>query len=222
MKKLIALFALYLMAALASAANPTFGQHGMALFGGRDGLYAAHLPMFHPPHDYQVVLRLRLADAAQDRALRMRLEGKTALWTLAPEQFEIDCLAPGSATPLTRFKADLVLGHFEQDGVTQHTGAQVVVEKVMLFRQLSAAQSLMPTVRYMQLGRGARRFLVKLVDSRPDFDHIVAISARPGTPLETVSVTKKGLVEPCALELQQALPGARVRGSIYYSVDDLK
>jgi hypothetical protein len=222
MKQLISLFTLMFASAMAFAANPSYGEHGMALFGGKDGLYAAHLPMFHAPHDFQVVLRLHLADPAQDRALRSQLEGKTALWTLAPEKFELDRLAPDAAQPLASFKARLVLGHFEQDGVTKFSAATVVVDKVLLFRQLSAAQAQAPTARYMQLGRGAQRFLVKLVDSRPDFDHIVAIRASRSTPLETVSVAKKGLIEPCALELQQALPGAAVLGSIYYSVDDLK
>ena len=222
MKKLIVLFAMLVASSLAAAANPTFGQHGMALFGGKDGLYAAHLPMFHAPHDYQVILRVRLADPAQERALRQRLHGKTALWTLAPEKFEIDRLAPGAAQPLAGFKADLVQGHFEQGGATRFAGADVVVEQVLLFRRLSLQPVQTLTARYVQLGAGAQRFLVKLVDSRPDFDHIVAISARRDAPLKEVAVRRRALAEPAAHALRRALPGAAVIGTIYFSTQDLK
>src|SRR5471030_1344452 len=109
--------------AAASAAGPTYGEHGMALFGGTQGLYASHLPMFHAPHDYQVILQVHVADPVIDAALRKRLNGHTALWTIAPEKFELDRLAPQAALPLTQFQADLVQGHFEQGGKTQYAGA---------------------------------------------------------------------------------------------------
>ncbi|MES2320562.1 MAG: hypothetical protein V4631_24045 [Pseudomonadota bacterium] len=222
MKKLIALLVLVASAGLAAAANPTMGEHGMALFGGKQGLYAAHLPMFHAPHDYQVILRLRLADKAQDRALRSRLNGKTALWTLAPERFEIDRLAPGAPHPLGAFKADLVLGHFEQGGKTQYAGAGVIVEQVLLYRQLSPELVQASTARYLQLGTGTQRFLVKQVDSRPDFDHIVAIRASKGASAAPFEVAKQALAETPAQALQRALPAARVLGTVYFSTEDLK
>lgn len=222
MKRLIALLVMLMSAGLAAAAGPTYGEHGMALFGGKDGLYAAHLPMFHAPHDYQVVLRLRLADPAQDRALRERLDGKSALWTLAPEKFELDRLAPGAADPLDSFKADLVLGHFEQGGKTQYAGAGVIVEQVLLYRQLSKQAARSATARYIQLGTGAQRFLVKQIDSRPDFDHIVAIRAPRTAPTQAITVAKHALDEPAARELQQAMPGAKVIGTVYFSTADLK
>jgi hypothetical protein len=87
--------ALMLLAGSAAAADVTYGEHGMALFGGKEGLYASHLPMFHAPHDYQVVLQVHVADPATDAALRKRLDGKTALWTIAPK---IRALAPGATS----------------------------------------------------------------------------------------------------------------------------
>ena len=222
MKHVIALLVLLAGAGLAGAANPTFGQHGMALFGGKQGLYGAHLPMFHVPHDYQVILRLRLADQALDRALRARLDGKAALWTLAPEKFEINRLAPDAAIPLARFKADLVLGHFEKDGKTQYAGAAVIIEKVLLYRQLSPKAVQAQTARYLQLGAGTQRYLVKQIDSRPDFDHIVAIAAPRGAFRAPISIAKQALAETPAQALQRALPGAHIIGTVYFSTEDLK
>lgn len=208
----------------ALAAGPTYGTHGMALFGGREALYASHLPMFHAPHDYQVILKVRLADAKLDAALRQRLDGKTALWTIEPDKFDLDRLAPGAAAPLRQFDANIVLGHFEQGGKTQYPHAAVVVEEVVLFRRLSPQPLENASARYMQVGTGRQRFLVKTIDSRPDFDHIVAYRAVPGADTASVTVPKVALKQPATRELAAALgvaPSA-VGGTVYFYTDDLR
>lgn len=204
--------------------GPTYGEHGMALFGGKDGLYASHLPMFHAPHDYQVILQVHVADSATDVALRQRLDGKTALWTIAPEKFDLERLAPQAAQPLARFKADLVEGHFEQGGKTQFGGATLVVDKVLLFRQLSPAAAVRDTARYVQIGSGKHRYLVKQIDSRPDYDHIVAYDAAFGAGAAPFSIAKSGVAQPTAAALAAALhaPVSAIRGTVYFYTDDLK
>lgn len=224
MKTLIAFVCGLLLAASSWAANPTFGQHGMAMFGGRDGIYAAHLPMFHAPHDYQVILRLRIDESNIDRLVKARLDGKTALWTISPENFELDRLGPDSKQPLKAFRADLVLGHFEQGGKTQYRNVPVVVEEVLMFRRLSPAQHASAQARYVQIGSGAQRFLVKEIDSRPDFDHIVAYKAANGAARNPVIVSKSALQETPAKALEAALkaPAGAVGGTVYYYLDDLR
>ncbi|MDQ1832838.1 hypothetical protein [Massilia scottii] len=207
--------------AAASRHEPSYGQHGMVLFGGADGLYASHLPMLHAPHDRQVILQIRLADKALDAALRRRLDGKTALWTIAPENFDLDRLAPDSDEPLRAFKADLVQGHFERGGTTRHQGATVLVDKVLAFRPLLPRFAASTTARYLQVGSGATRFLVKQIDSRPDFDHIVAFSTRSDAPTDPVEVPKKALEETTAAALARQLIGARIIGTIYFDKADL-
>jgi hypothetical protein len=224
MKALIAASALSLAAVHAAAADATYGEHGMALFGGKEGLYASHLPMFHAPHDYQVVLQVHLADPATDAALRKRLDGKTALWTIAPEKFELSRLAPQSAAPLKRFKADLVLGHFEQGGKTQYAASTIVVDQVLMFHKLSPEQRAGTSASYVQIGGGAQRYLVKQIDSRPDYDHIVAYRAAPGATTNAITIDKPGMRQPAAAALAAALqvrPDA-VRGTVYFYTDDLK
>ncbi|UUZ50714.1 hypothetical protein LP420_13830 [Massilia sp. B-10] len=75
---------------------------------------------------------------------------------------------------------------------------------------------------YLQVGSGSERFLVKEIDSRPDFDHIVAISTRADAPLDAVVLPKSALVQPKAQALSDALPGSKVRGTVYFYTDDLK
>jgi hypothetical protein len=213
-----------LAAVPAIAAGPTFGTHGMALFGGKDGLYASHLPMFHAPHDYQVVLKIRVADPKLDAALKKRLDGKPALWTVDPEKFELDRLGPDASDPLRQFKARLVLGHFEQGGKTQYSDETLVVDKVLLFRQLSPAPKQNRTATYVQIGNGTQRYLIKEIDSRPDFDHIVSYRAASHAPYAPVTIAKNGMAEPDAKALAaalQAVPSA-IRGTVYFSTEDLR
>jgi len=210
--------------AAAPAQGPTYGEHGMALFGGKDGLYTSHLPMFHAPHDYQVVLQVRLADPRLDAAVKQRLDGKTALWTVAPEKFELERLQPGTPAPLQRFQADLVLGHFEQGGQTMYRRATVVIDKVLLFRKLSSEVKTRAVARYVQVGNGTQRYLIKEIDSRPDFDHIVSYRAAARASILPVSIAKNGVSEPDADALAaalNALPSA-IRGTVYYYTDDLR
>ena len=45
------------------------------------------------------MLQVRLADPALDARLRGQLDGKTALWTLEPERFELARLLPAAPLP---------------------------------------------------------------------------------------------------------------------------
>jgi hypothetical protein len=210
MSRRLFVLALLALPLLARAAEASYGSHGMVLFGGRDGLYASHLPMFHAPHDVQVVLRVHFADAQVERAVRTRLDGGTDLWTLDPEPFALARLAPRASTPLTGFMANVVEGHFEQGGQTRHAHAAVVVDEVLLYRPLSPAAAVRPVATYVPVGS----FLVKLVDARPDFDHIVRLQAPAAAP---VSVAKPGMT-PNLAALRARLP---IVGTIYFSPDDL-
>lgn len=214
-RRLFAFLQLLLLFSLAGgtahAHDHSFGTHGMALFGDRDGLYASHLPLFRAPHAHQVVLRVKLADPALDRALRAQLDGRTALWTIEPERFELSRLDPASASPLRSFGADVFSGHFEREGKRMYSQAQVVVEQVIVYRRLDPTMRSRLEARYLPVGR----FLVKEIDSRPDFDHIVALSAPAQSPL---AIRKGGLDNPEA-QLKTLAP---VRGTIYFETGDLR
>lgn len=214
---------------LAHATPLTWGVHGMVLFGGKQGLYASHLPMFHAPHDYQVLLQVRLADPALDARLRAQLAGRTALWTLAPERFELARLLPDAPQPLRQFHASVVRGHFEKDGQAEpgYGAAAIVVERVLLMRQLSAAPAASASARYLQVGDGTQRFLVKRIDSRPDFEHIVAWTSPAQAPHGDVVVAKAGVRETPAATVRQALRAqvadkAALRGTVYFSTEDVR
>jgi len=202
----------------AARAETALGSHGMAVFGGREGLYASHLPMFHAPHDSQIVLRFRLGDAPADRALREELSARPRLWTFDPETFDLLRLAPGHAQPLREFRARFFEGHFERGGRAQPGEQRVVVEEVLLFRRLSAVPREAATGRYRLIGKGSEWFAFKTIDRRPDFDHIVRLDA-PQLRGEA-DVPLQGLDRPEAA-VQQAFKAERLT-TIYFETDDMR
>jgi hypothetical protein len=219
-------------AADAASTRPrTWGQHGMVLFGGSEGLYASHMPMFHAPHDTQVVLRLHFTDPATEATVRHQLAGKTALWTIVPEDFELARLAPDAANPLREMQVDVVSGHFERGGKTRFHARQVAVDEVLMFRPLTPTMRQADSARYRLLGSGRERFLLKEIDARPDMDVLVALAAAAGagpTPAgATVTLPQRQLVPPSPASVQAALRTAtgqnlRWRGVVYFETGDLK
>ena len=141
----------------AAQAESAIGSHGMAVFGGKAGLYASHLPMFHAPHDTQLVFRFHLADAAQDATLRKALATKPMLWTLDPQRFDLLRFSPGHADPIKQFRARVVEGHFERGGNERMAGQTVVVDEVLVFRRLSTALRSTSIVPDRSIGSDARR-----------------------------------------------------------------
>ena len=89
--------------------------------------------------------------------------------------------------------------------------AELLVERVVLYRTLSAQPAQQSVSRYQPVGR----FLVKLIDSRPDFDHIVLLERALAAPVE---VPKQGVGENIAA-LAQRVPYA---GTVYYETADLR
>lgn len=212
---------LFSIAALLPAfvrAETAVGGHGMAVFGGREGLYASHLPMFHAPHDSQVVFRFHLADAGADRALRETLAREPRLWTFDPEPFDLLRLAPGHAQPLRAFKARFFDGHFERGGKPQPAEQRVLVDDVLLFRRLDSAMRESAVGRYRLVGQGEEWFAFKEIDRRPDFDHIVRLSSPAG--MDRADVHLQGLQRPN----DALLRAFKARGltEIHFETDDLR
>jgi hypothetical protein len=165
-------------AASSMKSQHSFGKHGMVVFGGREGLYASHMPMFHAPHDYQVLIRFHLADPKVDQLLRQRLSQKPTLWSLDPEDFELTRLGPAHPQALQQFTAGFFEGHFERDGKARYTQQRVVIDEVLMFRQLSMQERAHTEGRYRVIGQGNERFLIKEIDRRPDFDVIIALGKK--------------------------------------------
>lgn len=154
--------------------HDTTGMHGMLLFG-REVLYMSHLPMFATPHNFQVLLRVALDDAA-DQVLRDDREaGDQSMYTFAPAPFPIAELDPGGEHPTrTSIEGRLFRGHFERGGQQIAAGAVAHVRRVVYFRELDVnAQPGDESLAYLGFGFTGRLHLVHQIGARPSFDHVV-------------------------------------------------
>ena len=215
----------------AQAPGPSMGEHGMLLFGGRDGLFLSHLPMFHRPHDTQVVLQVHLADRRHEEALRRELAARPQVWTVVPERFELDRLAPEAGQPLRAFRADVVQGHFERGGKTIYRGDDVIVDRVVFDHRLAPTGGPGATLAYrvVDSGPAAREhFLVHWIATRPDADHVVRVITPANAALPPqVELARGQALAARPMALQRALreaggKTARVDRTIYLETGDLE
>lgn len=121
-----------------SLAHPTgerLGLHGMVVFGN-ESYFIEHIPMLHPPHDFQIVARV-VIKSKTGKILKPDLSKEG--FTLKPtENFSLNDLLNGQ---LNAFQAVLFQGSFETDGriVIGYNDIRIEVVEILLARQLPAA-----------------------------------------------------------------------------------
>src|SRR4030095_17245252 len=59
--------------------------HGMLIFG-TEKIYASHLPLFHAPHNYQIILELELDSSSKHKFIEdQRAHPEQATYSIEPE-----------------------------------------------------------------------------------------------------------------------------------------
>lgn len=164
--------------------DDTVGRHGMLVFG-EQVLYFSHLPMFHPPHNFQVLLEVRLGhDATQALSEDRRLH-PAEVYTFDPDEFAIAELDPsGQVRP--SITGTLVHGHFERGGTPIATEVTAEVVQVVHFSKLdvNAPRPDGEPMSYLCFGRPGELFLAHQIEGRPSFDHVVFARMVPGTAVD--------------------------------------
>ena len=120
----------------------------MLVFGRRGGYFLEHIPMYSPPHDEQLVMRVSLRTAAgapfdadlSDQGYSMR----------PTTSFSLDDLV---LRERASFVGDLHRGNFEAGGPVLHPGLTVTIDAVLVSRRLPAADGASPA--YYVVGDGA-------------------------------------------------------------------
>ncbi|MBB1425258.1 hypothetical protein H5181_02150 [Shewanella sp. SG44-2] len=160
------------------------GLHGMLLFGSEYGLFASHLPMFHTPHNAQVVLQLTFDDPQINTAVINGLTLSAAsgypIWTIVPQQFDLSMLSPDHPSHIEHLNVDIVKGHFERGGEIQWKNQGLTVNKIIIFNELDIQFEPQKTNNntYLKVNNTPDdkvQFLVKRLTTRPDADHIVRL-----------------------------------------------
>ena len=148
--------------------------HGMLLFG-KNATYASHLPMFHSPHDYQLIMKLSLEDLPRSQTLShyetWKEKGQT-LFTLVPEIVDLTQIINGGKTTLN---ASIYKGHFENGG--ENLGpVKIHIQKLIYSSKLDGTQVPENLENYFVFGEAGEYFAAHLIQSKPSFDAIINVS----------------------------------------------
>ncbi|WP_394130788.1 hypothetical protein [Shewanella maritima] len=159
------------------------GLHGMLLFGSETGLFASHLPMFHAPHNAQVVFQLRFDNPRVHQHVIEALSASDSnpIWTIVPNRFDLAQLNPQHDSPISQLEVDIFEGHFERGGQRQHQQQSLIVEKMHIFNPLSMEHQQQPnaSARYIAIRsqpNDSTQFYVKHLTMRPDADHLLKVT----------------------------------------------
>lgn len=214
---------------IATAKPVHWGLHGMLIFGDKNDLYASHLPMFHAPHDRQVIFRFHFSDKKIDAKVKKHFADKQELWTLEPEEFDLDRLQMNAPNVLKKFTGKLVQGHFERGGKQRYAMQTVLVDEVLVFNPLTPKGTAKSDGIYYVIGQGSTQFLMKKIDRQPDFDVLMTIknADKSERKLNQIVVATQELTLPkkgaITTALQQQLGKHwRFGEVIYFETGDLK
>lgn len=108
------------------------GLHGMVVFG-HGSYFIEHIPMLHPPHDFQIVASILIKDK-NGKVLTPDLSKQG--FTLKPNnQFSLNDFVDNN---LKKFGAEIYEGSFEQNGkiIAGLEGVTIEVQQILLARQL--------------------------------------------------------------------------------------
>lgn len=145
--------------------------HGMLVFGNYK-IYASHLPLFHPPHNYQIIIELEFDKAARQKFIRdQQLHPEHTTYTIEPERFVLTEMinAPKS------FKAALYRGHFERGGTKIVANLTVHIVQVILFKKLPAEETKPTATDFILFGNSKEQFIVHAIINKPDFEQIIQV-----------------------------------------------
>jgi hypothetical protein len=160
-------------------ANSVFAQHkqdkaathGMLLMGN-ETIYASHLPMFHTPHDYQIILKLKFDAEGNQKYLEDKKSHLDELiYTIEPEVFVL----PEMVNKTKKFKGKVYRGHFERGGVMIAQDVSVVIEQIIYFKHFIADEKKPDHLKYILFGNDKEQFLAHQISASPDFDEVLAV-----------------------------------------------
>jgi hypothetical protein len=147
--------------------------HGMLLFGTTK-IYASHLPMFHSPHNYQIILELELNKANKQLFIKdQQRHPEVATYTIEPEKF----ILPDMIARPHPFKVAIYRGHFERGGEKIAENITVTIKEVIYFKKFNAEESKEEAADFILFGNNKEQFAVHHISNKPDFEQIIQIKS---------------------------------------------
>jgi len=199
------------------------GGHGM-LVVGTEAMFFSHLPMFMPPHDYQVILEGTLSQKGSDPQRTYRDDRArhpdAAVYTFNPVEFVLPEIAPPAAKR-KQFQGALFRGHFEAPPEFPAKPRLVVgdvsveVTNVVYFQKLTPPSARPEHLEYLLFGKGEEIFLAHLITGPPDFDQIVTakVTGHQFAPEELRRGVRLQVPGAASSSAQRVKPGKAVSAS---------
>lgn len=145
--------------------------HGMLIFG-KEKIYASHLPMFHSPHNYQIILELELDENTKKLFIQDQDKNpKYNSYTIEPEDFILPNMI-GNPKP---FKANLYRGHFERGGKEIASNVVVKIKQVIFYKKFNPDEVRSATTNFILFGNSKEQFMVHEITNKLDFDQIIEV-----------------------------------------------
>lgn len=145
--------------------------HGMLLFG-QETIYLSHLPMFHNPHDYQVLLEVEIPESVKNQYIKsIKNNPSETVYTIVPESFVLPEIVKNPKS----FKAQLYKGHFERGGSPMTNAIEFKINKVLYFKKFTPDAIKPQLSSYILIGNEKEQFLIHTVVSKPDFDYVTKV-----------------------------------------------
>lgn len=224
MKKLI-LALVFLVGGVVSA-DPA-SVHGMLIFGQKT-TYVSHLPMYHSPHDYQVILEVDLGKETGNLTQDMAAHPEEPVYTIEPKRFVLPDMVKG----LKAFPAKVYRGHFERGGVAIFT-AMVQPKKIVFFKKLNATENAPNALSLLLFGNAQEAYVAHRITARPNFDQIASVSGvsvaneiqiQRNGGLLALTVAQESDKAPVKLEQVLQAPGVmlKVEKEVYLEHGDLE
>ncbi|GHN00936.1 hypothetical protein WSM22_24250 [Cytophagales bacterium WSM2-2] len=152
--------------------------HGMLLMGS-EKIYASHLPMFHSPHDYQVLVTLIFDENSRKKYIDDRkAHPEELIYTIEPEVFVL----PEMINHTRKFQASVYRGHFERGGMVIAKDVTVTIEQVIYFGQFKTGATKPCNLQYFLFGNDKEQFLVHVINAKPDFDEVIKVQQKTFNP----------------------------------------
>lgn len=178
---------------------------------GTDVVYLSHLPMFHVPHNYQLIFEAALDASVLADYRRDSGAHADTYYTLVPTGRWVlsNTIVEGA-----KFRADLYRGHFERGGTPIRQDIKVTVRRIVHFRRFDPGHTPDPA-QWIAFGRGREHFLAHRIEAAPDMDQVVELSSPP-TEGQVVHLPQSG-----ELKAGDVVRSGAVQRVIYTEYGDL-
>ena len=149
------------------------GVHGMVLFAQGSSIYASHMPLYHKPHDVQMLYKLDNNNLAVLQSVR---DGD--LITIKPKPFNLQRLMREERMVIN---VDLYAGHFERDGMLVYEDIPMVFEKQIYMRSFDDIKPASSKQEYdvVSLQKNIKIYIHR-ISQAPSFDHLISIDQQAG------------------------------------------